>query len=303
MLGVLDQTSPGFVPSYRVNASVWSSDARFVRAIEERLPSNAMVFQMPYQSFPEAGFGQPVEAYEPLRGYLHSSDLRWSYGAMRGRPADWSEETLDQPIRFVLPEVAAAGFEGLWIDRRGYPQGAEHIQRAASDVTGSRPLLSDDGQFAFFDIRRYASEFRAQHAPSEVAAVRRATLSPVHVTWMTGFGSAQGDGVSTWHWMAKTGTLVLENPDRAPREIVFEATLTTPQPAITSIAQPSGTVERVRTDRRPVRLRVPLKLPAGRTSLALTTDAAAEPGTRARQLQIIDPLFAPPVVGGVLREG
>ena len=49
-----------------------------------------MIFQMPYRPFPEAPALGAIADYDLFRGYLHSDDLRWSYGIVKGRGEDWS---------------------------------------------------------------------------------------------------------------------------------------------------------------------------------------------------------------------
>ena len=128
LFGVYDQTSASFVPSYAATAREWSSDAKFVQEIEATLPRGASVFQLPYVPFPEGYPETPVgdqvatysTKYESLRGYLHSSTLRWSYGAMKGRAADWSAQLAGQPLSYVVAAAAAAGFDGLWVDPAGF---------------------------------------------------------------------------------------------------------------------------------------------------------------------------------------
>ncbi len=95
VFGVLDETSGFFVPKYAKNAAQWRSDGQFVAEIEARMPKGASIFQLPYVPFPE-GYGATGTSvsppnpnfgttYELARGYIHSGDLRWSYGAMKGQ--------------------------------------------------------------------------------------------------------------------------------------------------------------------------------------------------------------------------
>ena len=124
VFGVYDQTSDAYIPAYSATARQWRSDSVFVAAIEARLPLGASVFQLPYVPFPEGYPQTPVGGplatyatkYEPLRGYLHSSTLRWSYGAMKGRSADWAAQLAGQPLSLVTAAAAAAGFDGVWVD-------------------------------------------------------------------------------------------------------------------------------------------------------------------------------------------
>ena len=93
LFGVYDQTSDSYIPPYRATARQWRSDGRLVREIEARLPPGAGVFVLPYVPFPEGYPETPVSdqvatyatKYEPLRGYLHSEHLSWSYGGDKGK--------------------------------------------------------------------------------------------------------------------------------------------------------------------------------------------------------------------------
>ena len=82
-----------------------------------------MVYQLPYtQDFPEVPAFRREPPYSPMRMYVHSRTLRWSYGGMKGRPGDLWHQAVD---RLPLPErvgrLQAAGFAGLVLDRAALP--------------------------------------------------------------------------------------------------------------------------------------------------------------------------------------
>ncbi len=153
VIGFLDQTSDGIVPAYGANEATWQSDGAFVRSIEESLPAGAMIFQLPYMAFPEAGNFQRLSDYDQARPYLHSSRLRWSYGAVRGRPADWAARFKDAPIAELVPELRRRGFRGIEIDRFGYADNGASVEAELQRRLGERPLVSRDARLAFFALR------------------------------------------------------------------------------------------------------------------------------------------------------
>src|SRR5207249_39462 len=55
LLGALDQASPALMPNAEAaaRARVWRRDDAFVKALQRRLPRNAMVFELPVVDFPE----------------------------------------------------------------------------------------------------------------------------------------------------------------------------------------------------------------------------------------------------------
>jgi phosphoglycerol transferase len=112
-----------------------------------------MIFQLPYLPYPEAGFVGHVEDYDPFRGYIHSTDLRWSYGAMRNRPQDKIDKDLAAlPPVDMVPKLRALGFAGIWLDLYGYDlaQWPALVSAYSSATNDSTPLYSDDADHRFF---------------------------------------------------------------------------------------------------------------------------------------------------------
>lgn len=199
VFGVFEQTTPQFVPDYPGAARQWRSDASFVTELEHRLPPGAGVFQLPYVPFPEGYADTPVgdrvaayaTKYEPLRGYLHSDALRWSYGATKGRASDWSAQLAGQPLPLATAAAAAVGFDGVWLDPAGFePSQARQILTGLRIVLGVAPLASPVGDLFFFDLRPYRTRLQHTHTARQLAALQIRTLHPLRT------GCAVG-GVST----------------------------------------------------------------------------------------------------------
>jgi hypothetical protein len=153
--GIWDQTTKRFVPPYSWVRQEFTSDEAFIRNIEANLPEGAMVFQLPYACFPEAGQICQMADYDHLRGYLHSRHLRWSYGSYKGRASDaWLKEVSSKPVEELVREVARAGFSGIYIDRSGYPDAAKELEGKLSLILQAPPLVSPNRLLAFFDFSR-----------------------------------------------------------------------------------------------------------------------------------------------------
>ena len=93
-------------------------------------PRGAAVFQLPYLPFPEGGQQAGLYENDLLRGYLHSDDLRWSFGATKaGRGVG------RRPRRAADGDRArcgrGAGFAGLYVDRFGYQDGGRALESEA----------------------------------------------------------------------------------------------------------------------------------------------------------------------------
>ncbi|MEY2468318.1 MAG: hypothetical protein QOF21_1016, partial [Actinomycetota bacterium] len=173
-IGILDSTFDP--PPYAPTKAEFASDDVFVHRIERRLGKTAMVFQLPYNPYPESPGLVDQAYYDEARGYLHSSTLRWSYGAVRGRPqGDWQEPLVLGPVRDLLDTVAALGFTGIYVDRFGYGDHGAEIEHQLSALAPGSRLISPNHRLVLYDIRSYAKALKTSE-PERVAKLRRSIL-------------------------------------------------------------------------------------------------------------------------------
>jgi hypothetical protein len=174
--GILDQVSPAVIPDYAVEQARWASDDAFVKAVERDLPDGASVYELPYRYFPEAPLAGNLGPYDLVRPYLHSDTLRWGWGGMLGREADWQASTSALPAAEMLDRVAAVGFDGLVYDLGSTYRGGDPSPEDISAVLGRQPRVSRNGELAFWDLRPYAKELRERLGARKVADLRRRAL-------------------------------------------------------------------------------------------------------------------------------
>ncbi len=178
VVALLDQTSSADVPPYGPNAAEHASDRALVTSIERRLPAGAMVFQLPVVPFPEADRPGRMKDYDHLVGYLHSRRLRWSYGGIEGSRGGLAEALDGQPADLLLERLAAAGFDGLTVDRFGYADGASGLDRELGRLAGP-PAVNPNGRLSFFDLTAYRGALRRRQPADSLAALADVTLWPV----------------------------------------------------------------------------------------------------------------------------
>jgi phosphoglycerol transferase len=159
---VLDQTTPAyFVPSHVKLKSAFEADDTFVKMIEAEVPAHSLIFQMPYLPFPESGGAHRMGDYSLFRGYLHSKELRWSYGAMKGREGDlWLRQTSKLPVPKLVEALSRAGFRGIYIDRAGFEDRAADLEANLSEALACQPLVSAEGDLSFYCIGERSDEHR-----------------------------------------------------------------------------------------------------------------------------------------------
>jgi hypothetical protein len=208
LIGFLDQTPyswfrPGIIKTLDDQARRYRADARFFSEIERALPPGSRVFCLPYIPFPEYPPVGKMAAYEEARGYIHTDTLVWSFGAMKGREADaWIQEITSKKTEEFLQRIVYRGFDGLLIDKRGFPTVTETNQAFTLIqeidtlyerllVTNKRnahlpEIVHEDGQQFFLDLRPYRQALRAL-SPSVFDAKAREEQEWPAVIWLGGF--------------------------------------------------------------------------------------------------------------------
>jgi hypothetical protein len=264
--GALDQTSAADVPPYESTAASFRSDGAFVQAIERRLGGDGSVYQLPYVPFPDGGLVHRLTEYDLARGYLHSGRLRWSFGAMSGRPQDWQAELSRQPPTLQVRGVAIAGFDGVYLDRRGFADSGRELVRELTAVIGGPPMSSTDGQLVFFDLRELRSRLAADYPASQLTALREAVLRPGRLEWPSG-GALEWDGEHAWHELDAEGEIVVVNPSPRPLRARLGAVLATRRDATADVTvrYPDGSSRRLTVGRHGTSLGRVLELPSGRS--------------------------------------
>jgi hypothetical protein len=177
VVGILDQVSPAVVPDYAATKARWDSDAAFVAHVQRALPSGASVYELPYRYFPEAPTVGTLGPYDLVRPYLHSDSLRWGWGGMLGREADWQASTAVLPAREMLDRIAAVGFDGLVYDEGSTYHAGEPFPEDISAALGTRPFVSRDGELDYWDLRPYRRALRARIGADGMRRLRAVALA------------------------------------------------------------------------------------------------------------------------------
>jgi phosphoglycerol transferase len=231
ILGFLDQKIPQYVPRYRDTKTEFLSDADFVSRIESSVPAGSMIFQLPYVQFPETAGIHKMHDYDHFRGYLHSKNLRWSYGTIKNRDGDRAQaEVAALPTEQFVQALVYAGFIGIYLDRNGYEDGAAAKTAELSNVIHVEPLSSQNGRLLFFNLADYARRLRENTPDDEWQAKQEMSFHPLLLDWKGGFSGQEESPGKTWRWCSSEGELHLRNMSRRPRTISLEMAFATGYP-------------------------------------------------------------------------
>ncbi len=181
LVGAWDQFSPAFDVDFGGIRTQFLDDGDFFGRVEQLLPAGAAVYQLPVIPYPEPL--QPryadMDPYDPMRPYLHTDDLRWSYGGIEGRlEFEWQRRLAGMSTAELLPALVASGFDALYIDRFGYEDRAAGFETEVRAVVDGPPLVSRNGRMAVFDLRPYAERLGLEQ-PGHIEELRADLLFPV----------------------------------------------------------------------------------------------------------------------------
>jgi phosphoglycerol transferase len=226
--GVLDQTTPAYIHDYAAIKIEYLSDDQFVKGIENSVPPASMIFQLPYVPFPEFPPFNKMRDYDHFRGYVHSQNLRWSYGTMKNREGDQALQGIAAlPIEELVQIISFAGFKGIYLDRFGYADNGAAIETKLSDLLQNKPIVSPNGRLVFFNLVDYVGRLREKYPDNEWEANEDLSFHPVLVDWKGGFSGYESLPGKTWRWCSSEGELHLRNTSQRPRTIRLEMSFAT----------------------------------------------------------------------------
>ena len=296
VLGVLDQTSRHDVPAYASNKAVWDNDGALVKTMDDRLPAGTRVLQLPYVPFPENGLVNGMLDYDLFKGYLHSEKLRWSYGATKGRPADWQDDAQGLAPEELALVATTAGFGAIYVDRAGFADHAVALDAALTKVTGAGPAAgSRDARLEWYDLRPLAARLAAKTTLSERHALRDALIRPVELDFGDGFSFAESADGLPFRWAAADAQFELDNPLDHPRRVRLTAAAAGagPGPSTVTLTFPDGSRRKLTTPLAGAAIDVQFVVPPGASVIGVHTDGPAAPvdpnDVRDQHLRVVDP--------------
>jgi phosphoglycerol transferase len=213
-VGLWDEAAPPSWTSSISNAQTdWRNDEAYGKAVQQAVPAGTEIFELPVLAYPESLPIWDMHDYDPIRPYLHTEGLRWSYGGVKGRPkSDWQETIAGLPVLRMAVALAASGFGGIHVDRYGYPDhDPGELEQYLTELTGP-PIESPDGRWAFYNLTDLQAEVQHEYTSDEIAKITRHTIRQPVFYYQKGFaGPPAPDG---------TGHLVLTGSSAAPRGII-----------------------------------------------------------------------------------
>lgn len=277
VVGIYDQVPRGLTAGHDQVERQYRNDAEFVHRIESLVPQGSMIFELPFDPFPETPPIQQMNDYEELRGYLHSGSLRWSYGAMKGRPTStWLGAISAEPADQMLLALVNSGFAGILLDRAGYADRGASIEGQISNLLGAPPITDQSGRLSFFLLDPKAIALLDGKAPPESRANIEASAHPTLLDVGLGCYDKEVYAGQTWHWCSQHGTIQAVNTSSSPKTVVLEANFSTYYPDFSVLEIDGvGIKQKLRINNAGSNWQSTVTLPPGESTIKLSSDAKA----------------------------
>ncbi|QMV12979.1 DUF7024 domain-containing protein [Vibrio spartinae] len=162
-LAILDQTPPSCLDCHIQRKADLEVDRKFISEIEKSLPEGSAIYQLPYVPFPEPtphvdysrdALKYGLGAYDNFIGFLHSTNLKWSYGVEKGSYGDFFFKKLSTlSLKKQISIARKLGFSGIYFDLRGfYGQSFQQIQILEANL-GEPDIVSSKNKRFFWKIK------------------------------------------------------------------------------------------------------------------------------------------------------
>jgi hypothetical protein len=288
---LLDQVSTRAVRPYRDTKILYQQDAEFVHRIEAELPPDAMVFELPYVTFPEPSRRQDQRMgdYDMLRPYFHSHTLRWSHPAMLGRSDDaWIQMVSLRPPAGLVARLTDAGFGAILINRQGYADDGAEVEGALARELASRPSVSSDGRLAFFPLVEHARQVFAGVTAVERERRRQLALHPCALRFVSGCFQTEYTRNGPFRWCSGDAQMEIDNDTPVERIATLSMTPWASKPPTTLVIEGELWSERFEVRRTGAPLTHTMKIPPGHHRLRFRMDGQpADAPADSRRMHLI----------------
>lgn len=150
--------------------------------------------------------------YDHYKEYILSTNIHWSYAAMRGRWEDvWLQQVDRLPTLQLITHLCVAGFRGVEVDRAAYADSGRAFEANLQQIVGRPMVESANRHFAFYDLTTFDRQMKSRFTAEEWSQLSQAELNTVFVRPSDGMGPVEGNAEHSWRWCDPDSTLVFYN--------------------------------------------------------------------------------------------
>lgn len=247
-----------------------------VEHLEQAIPGQALVLQLPFTGFPPMSTLENFISYDHARYSLWSTRLHWSWPSFSQQHRAWQGKLSALQGPALLQAAMLSGFEVIWIDRSAYKDRGEALMASLQGDGVRRVDLGSDNIIAL-DVRAAAAALRQRLGAAAFAAQAEALLRGFAIVeWKRGFyDEEKGPDQQPFHWAGQNAEIRLRNVTQRAMDLCVTFDSAVPNGGTlridgtdTALQLPNGTA--------PQAVSFVLRMPAG-TMRPLRLSTAAPP--------------------------
>jgi hypothetical protein len=190
----------------RADREVIASDRVFVKQLESSLPPGSMIFQLPVIDYPESVQPGTMTDYEHFRPYLHSHNLRYSYGSDKGRLREgWQRDVERDDAPSMKTTLENYGFTAVYINKHGYVDGAKALIEGLRAAGCNEVIDSPRGDLVCLMLH-----------PSPHPVLPPVSIFDFGKGW---YGQESNGHGQKWRWSNGNAELNFYNESNSPRNV------------------------------------------------------------------------------------
>jgi len=237
LISLRDQIPPGNMKTnFTALSNEFYNDKQFITEIEKLQPENSGVFQLPYKDFPETLPIFKLGDYDLFKGFVQSKNLNWSYATIKGRYGAQTLKTISNyPTPKMIENLSILGFFGIYIDRFGYSDNGQAIEKEISDLTGSKPLVSSNQRLVYFNLNEFNKNYLGKFDNQKINQLKDQIIFHPPILWKLGCYDPETIG-GDHRWCSNLIKLDLYNPSNQPQPYQLQFKVNTGHPEISNLS-------------------------------------------------------------------
>jgi len=250
------------------------NDKKFINEIENLQPENSSVFQLPYKDFPETLPIFKLGDYDLFKGFVQSKNLNWSYATIKGRYSAQTMKTISSyPTKKLIENLSILGFSGIYIDRFGYTDDGQIIEKEIEANTNTKPLISSNQRLVYFNLNNFNKSYLSNFSSEKINQLKNQILSFPPILWKSGCYELETIG-GNHRWCSNRIKINLYNSTNQPQRYKLKFKVNTGYPETSNLnIKINNLTEKINVNIQGVNYDRLLTLNPGVNTLTLQTDA------------------------------
>ena len=225
IIGLGDQLPRRPFAADRANLMRKVSDDQFVAGkLDQQLPRDAAVFQLPVMPFLEQPPVNGMTDYELFRPWLFSTSTSFSYGLLAGEKAlRWEKWIAGRPVAEMCDALEKAGYAAIYLHKKAYSDAGAALRRQL--IALGHDQIVDAGDHLAFALHPSTSPALPDVNADWLADPWAGSAnSPGELQFLAekGWFGVERKNTDVWRWAGQDATLSIWNPASQSVAVNFE---------------------------------------------------------------------------------